>query len=393
MPPFILDALTAPRFVALPEPPESAQLLGPYVRRGERTILVGDTGHGKSSLSVQMAGGILTGDEVLGHTGAGTGPFLWLDLEQGHRSIKRLLREGRLDAREDVLVASAPDGLALDTDDEHLAELGRLVLEHQPAVVLLDPYYKAHRSDDPNAERPIIDLMRRLDALRAEYGFALLLPAHPRKSAPGRDGPRKLALDDVAGSGAVTRGAEVVLAIERLSHGHARLRVLKDRDGDLQVGEAWPLVYDRQHGFRLDPREEEAAETTEQRILADAADGALLTVDEWATQLKIRKERAREALERLVAAGQLSVVTGPPGRSPRARCYGTSPDARDQSGPVTDPAAAVALVPLAPLVLGTSGAGTTDATTPTDGTTDGTAPPSSSPGLGSPSTPHARGGS
>lgn len=41
-----------------------------------------------------------------------------------------------------------------------------------------------------------------------------LLPAHPRKDIAGRDGARKLTLHDVAGSGAIVRGAEVLLGLE-----------------------------------------------------------------------------------------------------------------------------------------------------------------------------------
>ena len=332
---FRLHVATASEFVTRPESPESARLLGPLVRRCERVVLLGDTGHGKTTLSYQIGGAIIAGEEALGYQGAGVGPLLIIDLEQGERSIKRLLRESRLDGRDDVLIVTAPDGLALDADEEHYAELGRIVAEHRPSVVLLDPYYKAHRADDPNAERPIVDLMRRFDALRAEHGFALLMPAHPRKETPGRGGgPRKLTLADVAGSGAVTRGAEVVLAIERLSHGYARLRILKDRDGDLEVGDEWPLIFDRDRGFRHNPKEEVADESIEARIHAAVAEGASRTVKEWAAYLGLNEKRVREVLKRLHAADELSLVIGPPGRSARAKCYGTAPNPSAQSNAV-----------------------------------------------------------
>jgi hypothetical protein len=346
--PFVLEPITAREFCARPEADADAALLGSLVRRGQRIIVVGETGHGKTTLGLQMLGGVVTGGDVLGFAGAGVGPVLWVDLEQGERSIKRGCREAGLDQSDQVIVLSVPDGLALDADREHEVELARVCREHRPSVVLLDPYYKAHRADDPNQERPIVDLMRRLDALRAEHGFALILPAHPRKEAPGRNGVRKLTLADVAGSGAVTRGAETVLAIERLSHGYARLRVLKDRDGDLQVGDEWPLIFDREKGFRLNPKEEVAEETVEARIRADVAEGALRTVREWASELEVREKRARDALERLAAAGELSVVIGPPGRSPRARCYGTAPTAWAQSGAVDPDPVESGTAPTAP---------------------------------------------
>ena len=159
-----------------------------------------------------------------------------------------------------------------------------MIGEHRPAVVCLDPWYKAHRAD-ANEERAVVDLMRILDALRVRYGFALILPAHPRKD-PTSNGARRLTLHDVAGSGALTRGVEVVVAIERLSHGYARLRILKDRDGDLPVGEAWPLIFTRGEGFRLDPKEEQTTEELEQRILSDES-REWRTSKEWSAELSV----------------------------------------------------------------------------------------------------------
>jgi len=316
---FALDVRTAREISALPEPDESDMLVGPLVVRGARTIIVADTGHGKTTLAMQLASAALSGWEVFGYFGAHVACVLVVDLEQGIRSIKRTLREAGLAEREDVLYVASPDGLALDSDEEHREELGRIVEEHRPAIVLLDPYYKAHRGDS-NEERGVTtDTMRYLDGLRARYGFALILPAHPRKDQTGRDGARKLKLDDVAGSGAVTRGAELAFALERLSHGFARLRILKDRDGDLTVGEEWPLLFTRGEGFRLDPKAEETEEDLEQRILELGADGSWRTYKEYAGELGVRQTKAKQMLEALAESDRLEVAIGPAGRSPKPR--------------------------------------------------------------------------
>ena len=294
-----------------------------------------------------MIAAILTGGEALGHQAAEPSgqPALVVDLEQGLRTIKRVLRESGLDERDDLLYVSCQDGLALDTSNEHLNELRRIIEEHRPVVVALDPFYKAHRGD-ANEERAVVDLMRVLDGLRAEFGFALILPAHPRKDVVTSNGPRKLTLHDVAGSGAITRGAELVLGLERLSHGSARLRILKDRDGDLPVGEAFPLIFERGHGFRLDPKEEQAADDLEQRILNHT--GGWRTVKEWADVLRIRETRAKDLLKQLVAAGRVETKIGPAGRSPKARCYRTAPADRAQSDAVTQSPLEDVTAPTAP---------------------------------------------
>jgi hypothetical protein len=347
---FRLRAFTGPEMIGLPGSIED-DLAGPYVRRGARTIVVADTGHGKTTLVAQLIAAILTGGEALGHRAAEPSgrPALVVDLEQGLRTIKRVLRESGLDERDDLLYISCQDGLALDANKDHLNELHRIIEAHRPTVVALDPFYKAHRGD-ANEERAVVDLMRVLDGLRAEFGFALILPAHPRKDVVTSNGARKLTLHDVAGSGAITRGAEVVLGLERLSHGSARLRILKDRDGDLPVGEAFPLIFERGHGFCLDPKEEQAADDLEQRILDNA--GSWRTVKEWGGLLGIREARVKDLLEQLVVTGRVETEVGPAGRSPKARCYRTAPAGWAQSGAVTQSPFDELTAPTAPTSIG-----------------------------------------
>jgi hypothetical protein len=323
-----LEALTARQTVELPEPAEDARLLGWYVLRGCRTIIGGASGHGKSTLACAIVGAILTGADFLGAKGAGVGPALFVDLEQGLRSVKRMLRESGLADRDDVYIVRAPDGLALDAEDGiDLAELERIIAEIRPVVVVIDPYYKAHRVE-ANEERPVVDLMRRLDALRERYGFALILPAHVRKEQAS-NGARKLTLDDIAGSGAVTRGAEVALGLERIVHGFARLRILKDRDGDLIVGEAVGLTYSKDAGFQLKPEDDFEAKAHDVGV-----DGIWRTYKEWAAALGCRERRAKDLLERLVEAGCFEYAEGPDGRSRNAKCWRlkTSPEARAKLG-------------------------------------------------------------
>ena len=327
----ILEALTARDTVALPELADDHRLLGDWVQRGGRTIIAGASGHGKTTLACFFVFAIVAGAEFLGVAGAGVRPALIIDLEQGLRSVKRTLRETGLAERDDVYVVRAPDGLALDSEDGiDFAEIERLIAEIQPVVVLLDPYYKAHRAD-ANEERAVVDLMRKLDGLREQYGFALLLPAHVRKEQTS-NGARKLTLDDVSGSGAITRGAEVGLGIERIVHGVARLRVLKDRDGDLAVGEAVDLTYSKDGGFRAKPEED-----VEGKALEIAADSDWRTLREFAAELHCGEKKAKAVLDRLVEADYLEVEVGPAGRSTRARCYRllTTPEALTQSEVVT----------------------------------------------------------
>lgn len=359
-PPFKLQALTARELLAIPDPPEEDLLLGPLVLRAARTIIVGDTGHGKTTLALQVCAAILTGDELLGYQGAGAGPVMFVDVEQGLRSIKRGLRESGLHDRDDVIYVAQPDGLELDRNEHHRQALEQAVAEHKPSVLSLDPYYKAHRGE-ANEERAVTDLMRYLDRLRDQHRFALLLPAHPRKDRESSP-TRKLTLHDVSGSGAAVRGAEVIIAIERLSYGYARLRILKDRDGDLPVGEAWQLTYNRQQGFQKD--EERSEESIEKRILADET-GDWRTSKEWAAVIGLRHMETKRTLERLAATGKITSTVGPPGRSPRALCYSTAPSLWEQSGAVESEIPDGTTAPTAPTPIGSSSDGSSRESTVT----------------------------
>jgi hypothetical protein len=232
-----------------------------------------------------------------------------------------MIRVTGLHERDDVHIARLPDGLALDQNTEHIAALHALLDRLRPIVVGLDPYYKLYEELDPNEERGVVKLMRLLDRLRVEFDFGLILPAHPRKDQPGRTGIRKLTIHDVAGSGALTRGAEVVLAIERGSPGYARLRVLKDRDGDLDVGQASGLIFSPEDGFRLDPREQLDQEDLDRRAVDLGADGTWRTDREFADKLEIGRARARAMLDRLTDAGEMEYAQGPEARRWNANCW------------------------------------------------------------------------
>jgi len=247
--PFALEVLTARAVCELPPLAAADQLLGPVVVRRQRVTLGAHTGEGKTTLALCIVRAVVSEGEFLDWHGGG-GRALVLDAEQGLRTIQRRLHETGLAESELVDYVRVPDGLSLDSDPRHVAEVERVLREGGYALVVIDPLYKLHTGDS-NAEREAVDLMRRLDGWREELGFALLLPVHCRKPLPGT----KFSIHDLFGSSAYVRGAEVVLGLQRVSDGYARLHFLKDRDGDLPIHTAWGLLFDRENGFRRDPNE------------------------------------------------------------------------------------------------------------------------------------------
>jgi hypothetical protein len=305
--PFVLTTLSAREVVALPDPPASDELLGPLVVRGQRIVLGGHTGEGKTTAALAIVRNVVLGGQFLEWTAGGGCRALVIDAEQGLKTVKRRLREAGLGESDAVDYVRVPDGLSLDANAEHIAAVSELLAEGGYAVVCADPLYKLSGSNS-NDEREATDLMRRFDAWRSEHGFALLLPVHCRKPVPGT----RFSIHDLFGSSAYVRGAEVVLGLQRLRDGYSRLHFLKDRDGDLPIGTAWGLLFDRESGYQRDPHDGEkkptAAETIRELLEAQPA---ALSIDALVEATGYAERTVRDALTALGATGKRDRATDP----------------------------------------------------------------------------------
>jgi hypothetical protein len=250
---FTLTVETAPELAALPEPDASDLLLGSLIVRGQRTLIAAGTGEGKTTFVFQAIRSIIEGEDFVGYQGRGgeVQRVLYIDAEQGLRTIKRRLVERGLDTCDRLDYIRVPDGLVLDSNQAHVAEVERVLRETPYSVVVADPLYKLHAGDS-NAEREAVDLMRRFDRWRTEHHFALVMPAHTRKPVVGS----KFTIHELFASSAYPRGAEVVLGLQRTRDGYAKLHYWKDRDGDLPIGARWGLLYSHDDGFCRDPKDE-----------------------------------------------------------------------------------------------------------------------------------------
>jgi AAA domain len=300
----VLTVLTAKAFCEQPEPPRKSELLGPLVVRGQRLVIGGHTGQGKTTFSLCLAAAIALGGEFLGWTGDG-GRVLIIDAEQGRRTIQRRLREMGLEQCEHIDFVSVPDGLSLDSDERHIAEVDRVLRGGKYSVVLADPLYKLHRGDS-NDERESTDLMRRFDAWREQYEFALILPVHCRKPLPSS----KFSIHDIFGSTAYLRGAEVVVGLQFVRSGYSRLHFFKDRDGDLPQGERWGLLFDRERGFRRDPEDGKPRETAPDKVRRLLAAQPGMTERQMIEASGYKERTVRDALKALGAHGVRSGANG-----------------------------------------------------------------------------------
>jgi hypothetical protein len=304
--PFSILVMTAKELCEQPDPDGSEELLGGLVVRRQRTVIGADTGAGKTSIAFAMLSAITCKRELLGFDGAG-GRALVIDAEQGIRTLKKRLREAKLDESELVDFIRVPDGLALDSDEQQVAVIGEKLATGCYDVVLADPLYKLHRGDS-NVERAAVDLMRRLDGWREQYGFALILLVHTRKPPVGA----KFSMNEFFGSSAYLRGAEIVLGLQLVRDGYSRLHFFKDRDGDLPIRKAWGLLFDRESGYRRDPEDGARRPTAAQQVAELLGDDPTMT-DAQLIAATGKSERtirdARKAAQREPAQQQLGEIS------------------------------------------------------------------------------------
>lgn len=154
------------------------------LERGDRLLITGGEGSGKSVLSRQLA--VTTAAGVHPFTGARVEPrrVLLVDLENGTRHLRRALR-GLWEHAEQVgypvgrgmlTVESRPSGIDLCGAEDRLW-LTRLCEHVRPDLLVIGPLYRMHAAD-MNAEEPARALTRTIDAIRAATGCAIVMETH-----------------------------------------------------------------------------------------------------------------------------------------------------------------------------------------------------------------------
>jgi replicative DNA helicase len=166
------------------QPIESEWVVRGTLERGDRVIVTGKEGGGKSVWLRQLGWQIALGRHPWGWAQHPRRRVLHVDCEnsslQVAKGYRMLAAVQPASADMPLWVTCRPQGLDL-TSRRDAAWLSALVEYHRAEVLVIGPLYKLHRpaeSGGGGAEEVAALTARALDAIRAAYGTVLLIEAH-----------------------------------------------------------------------------------------------------------------------------------------------------------------------------------------------------------------------
>lgn len=166
------------------------------LERGDRFVLTGSEGLGKSVLFRQLAVGAAAGVHPFTHQGITPHRVLYVDVENSRKQLRRALRglsiaakQSGGDPNDNLFIECRPDGLDLTRSEDEAWLLSRVVAI-QPSILVCGPLYRLH-AKNPNDEEPARKVAQVLDRCRAAASCALVLEAHAGHGLGG-DGQRSV---------------------------------------------------------------------------------------------------------------------------------------------------------------------------------------------------------
>lgn len=174
--------------------PDIAEFLSEYedqdwlvpglLERGDRVMVTGEEGKGKSTLLRQVAVCAAAGLGVFGKGTMTPRRVLIIDCENGRAQVRRGLRMLNTCARQEgrgvqpgmLRICCRPDGLDL-AGKADVRFVHERIQANQPEIVVMGPLYKLVNAS-PIEEEAAKKVSTVLDLLRARYGVTLIIEAH-----------------------------------------------------------------------------------------------------------------------------------------------------------------------------------------------------------------------
>lgn len=188
----IEEAMTLDEFVEQELPPEEWLIPG-LLTKGDRTIITGAEGLGKTQLIRQIAVCVAAGINPFTFQRFEPRRVLYVDCENPKRIMVNKLKEIReflkfrnLDAEDRMWVKRFPQGLDLAQVSDRLV-LRSLCRMFSPDLLVIGPAYKLYVGGGQEKDELLArQVTSALDKLREEFGFALILEHHAGHGQSGQ---------------------------------------------------------------------------------------------------------------------------------------------------------------------------------------------------------------
>lgn len=188
-----ITTLSVGEFLDQDDPPYDWVIPG-LLERGDRLVLTGSEGLGKSVLQRQLAVCAASGVHPFTHQAIPPMRVLYVDCENGPVKLRRALRElvtaGKRhgsDPSDRMFIEPVPAGLDLTRPEDEMW-IVRAVSALQPDLLLTGPLYRLH-AKNPNDEEPARAVAKVLDRCRAASNCALVTEAHAGHGFGGEKRP------------------------------------------------------------------------------------------------------------------------------------------------------------------------------------------------------------
>ena len=211
---------------------------------GDRVILTGNEGRGKSTLMRQFAVQIASGISPFSLDSIEPRRVLFIDLENPKRLLRRKLKDIQNISvpRDRLLVQGWPGGLDL-TQVSHQQVLLDIFVSFFPDLVIIGPMYKMAPNLETEAGSALLSSL--LDQWRTVFDFGVIMESHQPHAVVTKE--KNFRPERPFGSSLWLRWPEFGLCLEddgRLRHWRGP-RDIREWPDKLRWGDQWPWMIDR----------------------------------------------------------------------------------------------------------------------------------------------------
>lgn len=220
--------------------PIPRNLFGELWREGDLCILFADTNLGKSILAVQIANAISRGIPILDFpVEAEKQPVVYYDFELGCKAFEQRYSknyEGHYKFDDNFFRAELDLSMDLpehiDFSDFLIAEIEKLMLDKKAKILIIDNI--TYLNDRVEKAKEAAPLMKKLNALKKEHSFSMLVISH----TPKRDLSKIITQNDIQGSKMIANFIDSSFAIGRsIKDDDLRyIKQIKIRNGENKYG-------------------------------------------------------------------------------------------------------------------------------------------------------------